>query len=314
MTIARAVELARQADGRAYPKPTVGAVVVRDGEVVGEGVTEHGGRHGEVVALDAAGELARGATLYVTLEPCAHWGTTPPCTERVLAGGNRTRRGRLARPESGGRGRAREASRGRGRGGARRLVRGAGPERGLADVGRRSGGRSSPTRSPSRLDGRVALPGATCISGEASRRLVHELRAASDAVAVGMGTVRADAPRPRRARRPDTARAAAPARLRPRAAARRPRSSSCARARSRRSSRRSPARACSRCCSRAARRSQRRSSRPISSTSCSSSSRRCSPGAAASILPRLASPRRLAQRRARLVGEDVLLEAYVHEP
>ena len=87
MTIARAVELVRQAEGRAYPKPTVGAVVVRDGEIVGEGVTERDGRHGEVVALDAAGELARDATLYVTMEPCVHWGTTPPCTERVKAAG-----------------------------------------------------------------------------------------------------------------------------------------------------------------------------------------------------------------------------------
>src|SRR4029079_12977742 len=71
-----------------HPNPPVGAVVVAGGEVVGEGVTEeHGGRHGEVVALEAAGERARGATLYVTMEPCAHHGTTPPCTEAILAAG-----------------------------------------------------------------------------------------------------------------------------------------------------------------------------------------------------------------------------------
>src|SRR5207253_4639714 len=87
VTLARALELAAAADGRAYPKPTVGAVVVRDGEVVGEGATEAGGRHGEIVALDAAGERARGATLYVTMEPCAHHGTTPPCVDRILAAG-----------------------------------------------------------------------------------------------------------------------------------------------------------------------------------------------------------------------------------
>ncbi|HEY2637105.1 MAG TPA: bifunctional diaminohydroxyphosphoribosylaminopyrimidine deaminase/5-amino-6-(5-phosphoribosylamino)uracil reductase RibD, partial [Solirubrobacteraceae bacterium] len=87
MSLGRALELAAAAAGRAYPKPTVGAVVVRDGRIVGEGVTEPGGRHGEVVALAAAGEAARGSTIYVTLEPCAHWGTTPPCTDAILAAG-----------------------------------------------------------------------------------------------------------------------------------------------------------------------------------------------------------------------------------
>jgi len=76
VSLERALELASGAAGRAYPKPTVGAVVVSaGGEVVGEGVTEHSGRHGEVVALDEAGDRARGGTLYVTMEPCAHWGT-----------------------------------------------------------------------------------------------------------------------------------------------------------------------------------------------------------------------------------------------
>ena len=87
MTLARAVELARAARDRAYPKPTVGAVVVSDGEVVGEGATEAGGRHAEVVALAAAGERAHDSTLYVSLEPCNHHGTTPPCTDAILAAG-----------------------------------------------------------------------------------------------------------------------------------------------------------------------------------------------------------------------------------
>src|SRR5207253_11494852 len=70
------------------PNPIVGAVVERDGVVVGEGWHERrGGPHAEVVALEAAGEAARGATLYVTMEPCAHHGTTPPCTDAVLAAG-----------------------------------------------------------------------------------------------------------------------------------------------------------------------------------------------------------------------------------
>jgi diaminohydroxyphosphoribosylaminopyrimidine deaminase / 5-amino-6-(5-phosphoribosylamino)uracil reductase len=87
MSLERALELAAEADGRAYPKPTIGAVVVADGAVVGEGATEADGRHGEVIALAAAGERARGATLYVTMEPCAHHGTTPPCVDAVLGAG-----------------------------------------------------------------------------------------------------------------------------------------------------------------------------------------------------------------------------------
>ena len=87
MSLDRALELADASAGVAYPNPTVGAVVVAaGGEVVGEGVTEAaGGRHGEVVALDAAGERARGATLYVTMEPCAHHGRTPPCVDAIVA-------------------------------------------------------------------------------------------------------------------------------------------------------------------------------------------------------------------------------------
>ena len=87
MSLERALELAAAANHRAYPKPTVGAVVVAGGEVVGEGATETGGRHGEIVALEAAAERSRGATLYVTMEPCAHHGTTPPCVDAILAAG-----------------------------------------------------------------------------------------------------------------------------------------------------------------------------------------------------------------------------------
>jgi diaminohydroxyphosphoribosylaminopyrimidine deaminase/5-amino-6-(5-phosphoribosylamino)uracil reductase len=83
----RALALADETLGLAYPKPDVGAVLVRDGEVVGEGTTELRGRHGEIVALDAAGERARGATLYVTMEPCAHHGSTPPCADAIVAAG-----------------------------------------------------------------------------------------------------------------------------------------------------------------------------------------------------------------------------------
>jgi diaminohydroxyphosphoribosylaminopyrimidine deaminase/5-amino-6-(5-phosphoribosylamino)uracil reductase len=192
--LALALALVHAAPGSAYPKPTVGAVVVRDGEVVGEGVTEQGGRHGEVVALDAAGDAARGAALYVTMEPCVHWGTNPPCTERVIeAGVVEVVAGSLdPNPEAGG---------------GLALLREAGIDSRLADSFDArsqneawrtwvSKGRPFVTYKVAvTLDGRVSVPGRRWVSGEQSRRIVHELRAASDAVAVGMGTVRADAPR-----------------------------------------------------------------------------------------------------------------------
>ena len=194
MSLERALELAAEANGRAYPKPTVGAVIVADGQVVGEGATEETGRHGEIVALEAAGELARGATLFVTMEPCAHHGTTPPCVDAVLAAGvSRVVAGSLdPNPEA--------------QGGLERL-RASGVEVEHADSfeARRQNeawrtwvalGRPFVTyKAAMTLDGRVTVPGERWVSGEASRRLVHELRASSDAVAVGMGTVRLENPR-----------------------------------------------------------------------------------------------------------------------
>ena len=196
MSLDRALELAAAARGRAYPKPTVGAVVRAGDVVVGEGATEAGrtGRHGELVALDAAGERARGAALYVTMEPCAHHGSTPPCTEAILAAG-------VSRVVAASRDPNPEAA-----GGLERL-RAAGVEVELDDrfEARRQNQawrRWIADRRPFvtykaavTLDGRVTVPGSRWVTGEESRRRVHELRAASDAVAVGMGTVRADAPR-----------------------------------------------------------------------------------------------------------------------
>jgi diaminohydroxyphosphoribosylaminopyrimidine deaminase/5-amino-6-(5-phosphoribosylamino)uracil reductase len=83
--MARAIELAREVEGLTSPNPPVGAVLVNDGMVVGEGSTQPpGGPHAEIMALRAAGERARDATLYVTLEPCVHWGRTPPCTDALI--------------------------------------------------------------------------------------------------------------------------------------------------------------------------------------------------------------------------------------
>ncbi len=86
--MAHAVELARAVEGRTSPNPPVGAVLVRNDVVVGEGSTQPpGGPHAEIMAMHAAGELARGSTLYVTLEPCSHWGRTPPCADALIQAG-----------------------------------------------------------------------------------------------------------------------------------------------------------------------------------------------------------------------------------
>src|SRR3981189_2398723 len=83
-----ALTLGRRGQGRTWPNPAVGAVLVKDGIVVGRGWTQPGGRpHGEPEALKRAGEAARGATLYVTLEPCSHFGKSPPCADAIIAAG-----------------------------------------------------------------------------------------------------------------------------------------------------------------------------------------------------------------------------------
>jgi diaminohydroxyphosphoribosylaminopyrimidine deaminase/5-amino-6-(5-phosphoribosylamino)uracil reductase len=191
-----ALELAERGHGKTGDHPLVGAVVVRDGEVLGEGWYEYDGvRHAEVIALEAAGDAARGATLYVTLEPCSHHGRTPPCADAVVdAGVARVVVGaRDPNPVVDGRGLER--------------LRAAGIELELLDdlAARKQNEAWRVWKSLGRpfvtykvavtLDGRVVGPGRRWVSGEESRRRVHELRAASDAVAVGMGTVRADEPR-----------------------------------------------------------------------------------------------------------------------
>ena len=192
--IERAFELAERGRGTTAPNPVVGAVVVRNGQIVGEGWHERkGGPHAEVVALEAAGRLARGATLYVTMEPCAHHGSTPPCTEAVLESG-------VAKVVSGSLDPNPEA------GGGLELLREAGVEVEDADsfAAREQNAAWRVWIAQKRpfvilklavtLDGRVAVPGSRWISGEESRRRVHELRAQVDAVGVGMGTVHADDP------------------------------------------------------------------------------------------------------------------------
>src|ERR1700761_2436358 len=83
-----ALALARRGLGSTWPNPSVGCVIVKEGRVVGRAVTAPGGRpHAEPLALDFAGASARGATVYVTLEPCCHWGRTPPCTDALISAG-----------------------------------------------------------------------------------------------------------------------------------------------------------------------------------------------------------------------------------
>jgi diaminohydroxyphosphoribosylaminopyrimidine deaminase / 5-amino-6-(5-phosphoribosylamino)uracil reductase len=198
MSLERALELAERGRGTTRPNPVVGAVIVRDGEVVGEGWHERQGQaHAEVNALTQAGAQARGATLFVTQEPCRHTGSTPPCTRAVLEAG-------IGHVVAGSLDPNAEA------GGGLEELREAGVEVSLADGdlafrARQQNeewrtwiaqGRPFVTyKAAVTLDGRMTVPGERWVSGEESRRLVHELRAASDAVAVGMGTVRADDPR-----------------------------------------------------------------------------------------------------------------------
>ena len=188
----RTLALAERGRGTTHPNPVVGAVVARGDEIVGEGWHERkGGPHAEVVALAAAGEAARGATLYVTLEPCDHHGATPPCVDAILAAG-------ISKVVVGAKDPIRD--------GIPRL-RAAGVDVELLDLWEarvqneawltwaRLGRPFVTYKAAMTLDARVTVPGRRWVSGEESRRLVHELRASSDAVAVGMGTVRADNPR-----------------------------------------------------------------------------------------------------------------------
>jgi diaminohydroxyphosphoribosylaminopyrimidine deaminase/5-amino-6-(5-phosphoribosylamino)uracil reductase len=193
-----ALALGRRGLGRTWPNPAVGAIVAKDGVVLGRGWTQPGGRpHAETEALRRAGKAARGATLYVTLEPCSHQGKTPPCADAVIRAGV----GRVVsaledpNPDVAGQGHARLRERGI-------LV-----ETGLfADEARRVHAghiRRMTEGRPQVLlklavsaDGKAGLAGRkpVAITGEEARIRVHAMRAAFDAILVGVGTVLADDP------------------------------------------------------------------------------------------------------------------------
>jgi len=194
----RALDLAWSAAGKTAPNPMVGAVVVRDGAIVGEGHHERCGEaHAEVVALDAAGDAARGATLYVTLEPCAHHGRTPPCVERILKSGV----SRVVVPTLD------PDPRVDGRGVA--ALRSAGVEVDVGCLGEVAAVQNlgyyqnrlglEPTvtlKMAATVDGKIAsAPGRRDdVTGMAARRFVHQMRALHDGVLVGIDTVLVDAP------------------------------------------------------------------------------------------------------------------------
>jgi diaminohydroxyphosphoribosylaminopyrimidine deaminase/5-amino-6-(5-phosphoribosylamino)uracil reductase len=193
----RALALARRGWGQTAPNPMVGAVVVQGGEIVGEGWhARYGDDHAEVVALRAAGDRARGATVYVSLEPCNHHGKTPPCTEALLAAGVSRVVAAVADP-------------GRVAGGGLARLQAAGVEVALgveAEAARELNAAFFHAAASDRpwvtlklamsLDGALAdgtrRPG--WLTNARSRRAVHRMRANVDAVAVGIGTALADDP------------------------------------------------------------------------------------------------------------------------
>ncbi|MBI3453919.1 MAG: bifunctional diaminohydroxyphosphoribosylaminopyrimidine deaminase/5-amino-6-(5-phosphoribosylamino)uracil reductase RibD [Rhodospirillales bacterium] len=196
--MAGALALARRGLGRAWPNPAVGCVIVQEGRVVGRGWTQPGGRpHAETEALGRADDRARGASAYVTLEPCSHHGETPPCADALIAAGVRHVVAAMEDPDP----------RVSGQGLARLRAAGIAVDTGpLADVAaeinagfllRVRAGRPLVTfKTATTLDGRIATHTGESrwITGEDARARAHALRAENDAIMVGIGTAVADDP------------------------------------------------------------------------------------------------------------------------
>ncbi len=196
--MAHALGLAARGLGRTWPNPAVGCVIVRDSRIVGRGWTQPGGRpHAETMALAQAGEAARGATAYVTLEPCAHHGKTPPCADALIAAGVARVVTALTDPDPRVAGRGHAALRGAGVAVTEGVL--------SCPAGRLNAGflkrvtRSLPfvtLKLATTLDGRIATATGESrwITGSLARRATHGLRLTHDAVMVGAGTARADDP------------------------------------------------------------------------------------------------------------------------
>lgn len=191
----RALALASRSTGRTSPNPLVGAVVVGDGAVIGEGTTVPGAAHAEVAALARCGGAARGATLYVTLEPCAHHGRTPPCVDAVIASGVSRVVAATGDPDPRVDGRGFAALRAAGIAVDEGVLRDEAEHQHEAFLMRVREGRPFVSlKLAATLDGRVAVPDRRYLSDPAALRFVHRLRARADAVMVGIGTVLADDP------------------------------------------------------------------------------------------------------------------------
>ncbi len=196
--MALALSLGRRGLGTCWPNPSVGCVITREGRIVGRGVTGPGGRpHGETVALAQAGDLARGATAYVSLEPCAHHGQTPPCAEALAEAGVIRVVAPVADSDPRVAGQGFDILRKRGV----EVVTGVLAETAARDHAgfflKTELGRPKVTlKLASSFDGRIATATGQSkwITGPQARRIVHGLRARHDAVMVGAGTARADDP------------------------------------------------------------------------------------------------------------------------
>jgi diaminohydroxyphosphoribosylaminopyrimidine deaminase/5-amino-6-(5-phosphoribosylamino)uracil reductase len=193
-----ALALARRGLGTTWPNPSVGCVIVRDGRVVGRGHTQPGGRpHAEPVALGMAGEQARGATVYVTLEPCCHWGRSPPCTDALIGAGVSRVVAAATDPDNRVNGQGLEALKAAGIAVESGLLEAEALETLQGFRHRVSLGRPMVTlKLASTLDGRIATHGGESqwITGTPARRLGHAMRGRHDALMVGVGTVLADNP------------------------------------------------------------------------------------------------------------------------
>jgi diaminohydroxyphosphoribosylaminopyrimidine deaminase/5-amino-6-(5-phosphoribosylamino)uracil reductase len=194
----RALSLARRALGRTSPNPAVGAVLVKDGRIVGEGYYRGpGSRHAEVAALRRAGQAARGATMYVTLEPCCHRGRTPPCTGAILKAGVREVRFPHLDPDPKVRGRGRAELESAGV----RVVMGEGEREARrineAYIKHRTTGLPFVTaKFAASLDGKIAAASGDSrwVSGSEARRWAHQQRARIEAILVGVNTIVLDDP------------------------------------------------------------------------------------------------------------------------
>jgi diaminohydroxyphosphoribosylaminopyrimidine deaminase/5-amino-6-(5-phosphoribosylamino)uracil reductase len=192
----RALRLAARAAGRTSPNPLVGAVVVRDGQIVGEGYHHAAGDpHAEVNALRKAGDAARGATLYTNLEPCAHHGRTPPCVDAMREAGIARAVVAMRDPDPRTDGKGVRGLRAAGIEVEEGLLREDAERLNAGFVSRLKRGRPFVLlKLATTVDGRVAVPGRRYLSGKSALREVHRLRDRSDAVLVGIGTILADDP------------------------------------------------------------------------------------------------------------------------